>query len=240
MSRQEKKKLGKSVYLFILILIALLLPNCGGEEDHIYPQKKLPYALDALEPVISKSAMAVHYYKHHAGYVKKTNQILKTTGLTMTSPAALLREINGNKNYQALFNVLAQSWNHAFYWECLKPDGGKIPHGALLEEINASFGSVEDFKKQFVSAAAAQFGSGWAWLVKKEDRLEILTTSNADTPVAHGIKPLFVVDVWEHAYYLDHQNRRKEFVQSVLDHLVNWHFVQEQLTAEPEEAVKKD
>ena len=239
MNNHMIKKIGKGVLLLMVILTGLLLTHCGGEEDHMYSQRELPYALDALEPVISKTAMALHYYKHHAGYVAKTNQLLKETGLTMTSPVTLLHEINGKENYKPLFNALAQAWNHAFYWECLKPGGGNIPEGKLLDKINLSFGNVAAFKQQFVSAAASQFGSGWVWLVKENDGLTILTTANADTPVAHGIKPILVVDVWEHAYYLDYKNRRKEFVQSVLDNLVNWAFVQEQLTSAEEPPLKK-
>ncbi|SLM28947.1 Manganese/iron superoxide dismutase [Desulfamplus magnetovallimortis] len=239
MNNHVRKKIVKGASLLMMIVICLFLPNCAGEEDNLYSQMKLPYALDALEPIISKKAMLLHYYKHHAGYVAKTNQILKEKGLTITSPIALLQEINGNENYKSLFNALAQAWNHSFYWQCLKPNSGNIPAGKLRDLINESFGNVAAFREQFVSAATSQFGSGWVWLVKENDRLAILTTGNADTPVAHGIKPLLVLDVWEHAYYLDYQNRRKEFVESVLDNLVNWAFVQEQLVSNEEGTLKK-
>lgn len=234
-----KKKIGKAASLLMVMLVGLLLTHCGGKEEQLYSQEKLPYALDALEPIISKKAMTVHYYKHHAGYVAKANQLLKEAGLSMTSPDRLLHEINGEENYKDLFNALAQAWNHAFYWECLKPHGGEIPNGVLLDMINRSFGNFEAFKKQFVSSAASQFGSGWVWLVNERGGLKIITTGNADTPVAHGITPILVVDVWEHAYYLDYKNRRKDFVQAVLENLVNWEFVQEQLISSGESVKKK-
>jgi Fe-Mn family superoxide dismutase len=134
----------------------------------------------------------------------------------------------GKKEYTAIFNNVAQAWNHAFFWKCLKPGGGTVG-GELADWIIKSFGSIDTFKQKFLEASKSQFGSGWTWLVLDGEKLKIVTTANADTPIAHGLKPVFTVDVWEHAYYLDYQNRRADFVENVLNHLVDWDFVASQL-----------
>ncbi len=219
-------------FMFVLPLIfsALFLCSCGSDkEENQFVHKPLPFELEALEPYISKETLYLHHGRHHAGYVTKTNQLLKKHDLTMKCPATLLKKISGKEKYQSLFNSLGQALNHRFFWECLKPGGGGTPPEKLLTKINESFGSFEAFKQAFLDASASQFGSGWVWLVKEGDKLEIMTTSNADTPVAHGKKPIFVVDVWEHAYYLDYQNKRTEFVKMVLEKLANWEFAQKKL-----------
>lgn len=211
--------------LFVMIGLALAVTQCskGGNDTQI-AQEPLPYAENALEPYVSAVTLRLHYGKHHAGYVDAANQLLKKSPFDGKAVADILRETAGKAEYASLFNHVAQAWNHDFFWKSLKPGGGGAPTGLLLEKIVASFGSLDAFKKAFVEAAKGQFGSGWVWLVQEGEALKIMATSNADTPIAHGLTPLFTVDVWEHAYYLDYQNRRAEFVQDVLDNLVNWEF----------------
>lgn len=193
----------------------------------------MPYALDALEPCISAQAMDLHYNKHYAGYVKKAIALTSGTACGGKTPEEVIRMTAGDAAVAGIFNNAAQAWNHAFYFKVLKPKGGGEPEGRLAEMIDDAFGSYDDFKEAFIKAASSQFGSGWAWLVLKDGQLAIFTGGNADTPIAHDMLPLFCVDVWEHAYYLDYQNRRAEFVETVLDKLANWEFVASQL---PEDA----
>ncbi|MFN6884761.1 Fe-Mn family superoxide dismutase, partial [Proteus mirabilis] len=165
---------------------------------------KLPYALDALEPHISKETLEYHYGKHHQTYVTNLNNLVKGTDLENKSLEELIKTTEGG-----IFNNAAQVWNHTFYWNCLAPNAGGAPTGKIAEAINKAFGSFEEFKKQFNDAAAKNFGSGWTWLVKKADgSLAIVNTSNAATPVSGEDKPLLTVDVWEHAYYIDYRNAR--------------------------------
>ena len=134
----------------------------------------------------------------------------------------IVKETSGKPEYTAIFNNAAQAWNHDFFWKSMSPNGGGAPKGELAEKINRDFGSYDNFRQEFKNAATTQFGSGWAWLAEKDGKLQVVKTSNADTPLAHDMKPLVTVDVWEHAYYLDYQNRRADFVEAYLDHLVNW------------------
>ena len=184
----------------------------------------LPYAENGLEPYISARTLGFHYGKHHRGYVDNLNKLISGTPLAGLSLEKIVAETAGKPDKTAVFNNAAQVWNHDFFWRSMRPGGGGAPAGALKEAIEASFGSFEEFKKAFTAAGTGQFGSGWAWLVQDSGRLEIVATSNADTPAAHGQNALLTCDVWEHAYYLDYQNRRKDFVEVFLEHLANWEF----------------
>ncbi|MGD9788987.1 MAG: superoxide dismutase [Sulfuricellaceae bacterium] len=220
--------------LLACVFASLFLTQCGiGNEPAQFTKEPLPYALDALEPYISAQAMDLHYNKHYAGYVKKAIALTSGTACGGKTPEEVIRMTAGDAAVADIFNNAAQAWNHAFYFKALKPKGGGEPEGRLAEMIDGAFGSYDDFKEAFIKAASGQFGSGWAWLVLKDGQVAIFTSGNADTPIAHDMLPLFGVDVWEHAYYLDYQNRRAEFVETVLDKLANWEFVASQL---PEEA----
>jgi superoxide dismutase, Fe-Mn family len=212
------------------MVAALFLVQCGkGGGSAIFSQEALPYAQDALAPVISAETMGFHYDKHYASYVKKANALTGGAAFAGKTPEAVIEMTAGDSSRTAIFNNAAQAWNHAFFFKCLKPEGGGAPQGRLAEMIDAAFGSFDDFKTVFLTAAQDQFGSGWVWLVLDGDALAVVATANSDTPLAHGMTPLFTVDVWEHAYYLDYQNRRTDFVQGVVDKLANWEFVAEQL-----------
>jgi Fe-Mn family superoxide dismutase len=189
---------------------------------HVLP--KLPWDEAALEPHISARTIGFHYGKHHAGYLSKLNAALEGSPDADKSLEELIQ--SGDKKY---FNNAAQVWNHTFYWNSMKPKGGGKPKGKLAGLIDASFGGYDAFKEKFTAAANGQFGSGWAWLVKKGDKLEIETTANADTPIAHGRQPLMTCDVWEHAYYLDYQNKRPDYTSVFVDQLVNWDFAESNL-----------
>jgi Fe-Mn family superoxide dismutase len=221
--------LSKGMCLLGAIGLALLFVGCGksGAKQTIR-QEPLGYKMDALKPYISEQTMRVHYGKHYIGYVNKANQLLKGSAFEGKTADEIIALTAGKKEYAAVFNNVAQAVNHAFFWKCLKPGGGTVNHEAA-DRIVKSFGSFDKFKQQFLEAANSVFGSGWTWLVLDKETLRIVTTANADTPIAHGLKPLFTVDVWEHAYYLDYQNRRAEYVQNVLNHLINWDFIASQL-----------
>ena len=221
--------LPKGVCLLGVIGLALLLIGCGkADEKPSIALEPLPYKMDALKPYISDQTLRVHYGKHYTGYVDKANQLLKGEGFEDKTAEEIIVLTSGKEEYAAIFNNVAQAWNHAFFWKCLKPGGGRIS-GKLADLIIKSFGSFDTFKQNFLDAANSQFGSGWTWLVLDGEKLKIITTANADTPIAHELKPLFTVDVWEHAYYLDYQNRRADFVKNLLNHLADWDFVAFQL-----------
>jgi Fe-Mn family superoxide dismutase len=193
---------------------------------------KLPYAEDALAPVISAKTISFHYGKHHATYVKTLNELTAGTAYEGLSLDEIVVRAATDKDAAAkkIFNNAAQAWNHDFYWHSMTPKGG-APTGKIKDALEKSFGDLDAFKKAFSQAAVGQFGSGWAWLLKgKDGALKIETTSNADTPIAHGGTPLLVADVWEHAYYLDYQNRRPDHIAAWLDKLVNWQFAEEKLS----------
>lgn len=185
----------------------------------------LPYAKAALEPHISARTLDFHHGKHHKGYVDKANAAIEGTDLAGKSLETIVKAVAEDPDRKGLFNNAAQAWNHAFFWQCMKPAGGGKPSGRLAERIEADFGGYLQFAAAFKNAGATLFGSGWVWLTLKGGKLNILQGANADTPIIHGEKPLLVVDVWEHAYYLDYQNRRADYLQAFLDHLVNWDFV---------------
>lgn len=228
----------RSSVLAICAFAALFMIQCGGGGDSdIFVKEPLPYNQDALAPTISADTMGFHYDKHYTGYVKKANALTKGMGYAGKTAEAVIQMTVGDASEAAVFNNAAQAWNHAYFFKCLKPEGGGAPEGLLAEMIDTTFGSFVDFKEVFLTAAKDQFGSGWVWLVLEEGKLAVVTGANADTPLAHGLTPLFTVDVWEHAYYLDYQNRRVDFVKAVLDNLANWDFVADQLEkAQPPKA----
>lgn len=189
------------------------------------PYPDLPYPKDALEPHISARTFEFHYGKHHKAYVDNANKMLEGSELAGKDLVTIIQAAAKDPAKKGLFNNTAQAWNHAFFWQCMKKGGGGKPGGRIAERITADFGSCEKFAEAFKNSGATLFGSGWAWLVEKGGKLEIMQGANAETPVAQGIKPLLVVDVWEHAYYLDYQNRRPDFLQAFIDHLINWDFV---------------
>jgi len=185
----------------------------------------LPYAEDALEPYYSARTISFHHGKHHKAYVDNLNKLTAGTELESKPLEEIILLAAGDATKAGMFNNAAQIWNHTFFWHCMKPGGGGKPAGKLAKDIDAAFGSYEKFAELFKAAAVGRFGSGWAWLVLEGGELKIVSTPNAETPLAKGQKALLTVDVWEHAYYLDYQNRRPDFVQAFLDHLVNWDFV---------------
>ena len=180
----------------------------------------LPYAQDALEPTISAETLEYHYGKHHQTYVTNLNNLIAGTELENASLEEIIKQAE-----DGLFNNAAQVWNHTFYWNCLSPNGGGEPSGALAEAINTTFGSFAEFKEKFSTSAATNFGSGWTWLVKNGDgSIAIVNTSNAGCPLTEGQTPLLTVDVWEHAYYIDYRNARPKYLQEIWG-LINWDFV---------------
>ena len=189
----------------------------------------LPYKDDALDPVISARTISFHYGKHHKGYVDNLNKLVAGTKFANLPLEKIIAETTGKADKTAIFNNAAQAWNHAFYWRSLSPKGGGEPPAILKQKIEASFGSFDACKKELATMAMAQFGSGWAWLVLDGDKIRMVKTGNADTPMTTGIKPLLTIDVWEHAYYLDYQNQRAVYVDAVLDKLINWDFAAENL-----------
>ena len=214
------------------VMLLSVLSVTGMAADSSTPPpfqlQPLPYAPDALEPYISARTMSFHYGKHHQAYVDNLNKLIAGTPLAGQPLEKIITENAGIADKTAVFNNAAQVWNHNFFWQSMKPGGSK-PGERLLKQIEKSFGSLDEFKKIFTAAAVAQFGSGWVWLVQDGDKLIVVKTSNADTPPAHGQTALLTCDVWEHAYYLDYQNRRKDFVEVFLNHLANWEFADSQL-----------
>lgn len=186
---------------------------------------ELPYEKDALAPYISANTLEFHQGKHHKTYVDNLNKLIAGTDLEAKSLEEIIKIAAKDPAKAGIFNNAAQSWNHSFYWKCLKPQGGGAPTGAIAAKINATFGSHDKFVEELKNAGATQFGSGWAWLVLDGSDLKITKTPNADTPLAHGQKALLTIDVWEHAYYLDYQNRRPDYLAAVIQNLINWDFV---------------
>jgi len=200
----------------------------------------LPYALDALEPYLSRNTLATHHGRHHAAYVEKTRRLVQHTPLKTASLEQIVRTSQQQAN-QALFNAAAQAWNHAFFWKSMRPGGGGEVHGRAAQLIEESFGGQRAFGQEFVTVAGDQFGSGWAWLVLDGNRLRITATSNAATPLTSSQLPLLVIDVWEHAYYLDYQHRRLDYIAAFLGQLVDWDFVNHNLRSiETDRAVGDD
>ncbi len=189
----------------------------------------LPYEEDALEPHISSKTLAFHYGKHHNTYVTNLNKLIEGTDLAGESLDDIIKKTVNDADKAGIFNNAAQVWNHTFYWQSMKPGGVGLPTGHIADKINSDFGGYDNLIKEFKNAGLTQFGSGWAWLVLTNDKLEIMKTSNADTPIAHGLKPLMTVDVWEHAYYLDYQNKRGDYLDAFIKNLINWEFVNSNL-----------
>lgn len=209
---------------------ALVLPRiavAGKALPHNLPP--LPYPEQALAPVISSTTLGFHYGKHHKGYVDKLNQLLEKDPLGDLPLEELIRAVAGKPDKALIFNNAAQVWNHNFYWRSLKPGAGGLPTGKLKERIESELGGIDKLRQELAQAAATQFGSGWVWLVEDEGKLKVHKTGNAETPLAQGKKPLLTIDVWEHAYYLDYQNRRADYVSAVIDKLLNWDFAAQQL-----------
>ncbi len=189
----------------------------------------LPYAEDALDPVISARTVGIHYGKHHKTYVNNLNNLIADTGLADLSLQEIITKTAGQASKAGIFNNSAQIWNHTFYWNSLSQKGGGEPPLILKQKIESSFGDLDSCKKELATAAMTQFGSGWAWLVMNGDKLEVAKTANAESPLSMGVKPLLVIDVWEHAYYLDYENRRIEYVNAVIEKLINWGFAEDNL-----------
>jgi Fe-Mn family superoxide dismutase len=189
----------------------------------------LPYPENALEPIISAKTIGVHYGKHHNGYVVNTTNLIAGSEFADAPLEKIIAATAGKADKAGIFNNAAQVWNHTFYWKSLTPKGGGKPPAALAQKIDASFGSLDACLKEFTAAAVTQFASGWAWLVKEGDKLKVVKTPNAETPLTQGLTPLLTIDVWEHAYYLDYQNRRADYVAAVLEKLINWEFAAENL-----------
>lgn len=189
-----------------------------------YVLAPLPYSDTALQPVISSNTLSFHYGKHHKTYVDNLNNLLANSDLAGQSLEQIIKATAGKADKAAVFNNAAQVWNHMFYWHSLKSSGGGEPSATLKQKIEASFGSLENCKKEFAQAALTQFGSGWAWLVQDGDKIALVKTGNAETPLTKDVRPLLTIDVWEHAYYLDYQNRRADYANAILDKLINWDF----------------
>jgi Fe-Mn family superoxide dismutase len=189
----------------------------------------LPYAENALDPVISARTIGIHYGKHHKTYVDNLNKLITDTELAGLTLQEIISKTAGQANKAGVFNNAAQIWNHTFYWNSLSQEGGGEPPLILKQKIENSFGDLDSCKKELAAAAMTQFGSGWAWLVMNGDKLEVTKTANAESPLSKGIKPLLVIDVWEHAYYLDYENRRVDYVNAVIEKLINWGFAEDNL-----------
>lgn len=199
-----------------------------------YELAPLPYDYKALEPYISSNTLEFHHDKHHAAYVTNYNKLAQEQGLADKSIEEVIKQTyNGDasKAQSGIFNNAAQAWNHTFYWNSMKPSGGGEPTGALADKIKADFGSLDALKEQFITAGTTQFGSGWAWLVLDNGTLKVTKTPDGVNPLAQGQTPLLTMDVWEHAYYLDYQNRRPDYEKAFFEHLVNWDFVAQNLAA---------
>ncbi|MEI6609904.1 MAG: superoxide dismutase [Deltaproteobacteria bacterium] len=185
----------------------------------------LPYQKDELAPYISANTLDFHYGKHHKTYVDNLGKLITGSDLADKPLEEIIKIAAKDTAKAGIFNNAAQVWNHSFYWQCLKKKSGGEPRGAIAAKINSTWGSYEKFVEEFKNAGITQFGSGWAWLVLEGSQLKITKTANADTPLAHGQKALLTIDVWEHAYYLDYQNKRADYLAAVIQNLINWDFV---------------
>ena len=206
-------------------------PPAGAAAAGPFSLPALPYADNALDPVISANTLGFHHGKHHRAYVDNLNKAVAGTPYAQMSLEKIIAATYGAADKLAVYNNAAQHWNHSFYWRSLRPQGGGEPPAALRARIEAAFGSVAACQKELLNAATGQFGSGWAWLVQDGGKLAVTKTGNADSPLVKGQRPLLAIDVWEHAYYLDYQNRRADHVNAVLDKLINWGFAADNLSA---------
>jgi Fe-Mn family superoxide dismutase len=203
--------------------------NTAAVVSHSIPLPPLPFDQGALAPVISANTLNFHYGKHHKTYVDTLNELIVGTEFADMTLEKIIKSTSRQPEHSAIFNDAAQAWNHTFYWNSLKPKGGGEPPAALKRRMEESFGGVDQCKKELSKAAVAQFGSGWAWLVQDGDKLKIVKTPDARTPLIDGPRPLLTIDVWEHAYYLDYQNRRADYVNALIEKLANWGFAAENL-----------
>jgi len=225
------KRTRRLVPLMVLGIITIASVKTFAAVSPNFTLPPLPYAEDALDPYISKNTLFYHYTKHHLGYAQKLNDMAKTHNLIGLSLEEMIKKTYNNPELTSVFNAAAQTWNHSFYWASMKKNGGGLPAGAIKDLIDKTFGSFEAFKKQFMEAGTNLLGSGWVWLVQDKDKtLRIVATGNADLPLVHDQTPLLTCDIWEHAYYLDYQNRRRDYVEVFLDHLVNWDFANQNLS----------
>jgi len=203
--------------------------NKANQASFPFKLPELPFESNDLEPNMSARTLSFHHGKHHAAYVNNLNTLLEQSDLQKKSLEDLISLTHNDKGNTGIFNNAAQVWNHSFFWHCLSPNGGGKPKGRILDLIDDSFASFEKFKEEFKKSATTQFGSGWAWLLEKDRKLSIVKTANAETPITEGYKAILTCDVWEHAYYLDFQNKRPDYVDTFLDKLVNWEFAESNL-----------
>lgn len=191
--------------------------------------KKLPYSSKDLEPYISYKTVRYHYGKHHKGYIEKTNKLIKGTNLEKLSLEEIIKKTSKDIYKQDIFNNASQSFNHDFFWKSMSKNGGGKPNDKILELLTENYKNLNEFKKKFTEIAMARFGSGWVWLILENKSIKITSTLNGDTPIAHKQKPLITLDLWEHSYYLDYQNKRLDYVKNFLNHLINWKFLEKNL-----------
>jgi Fe-Mn family superoxide dismutase len=210
-------------------LTAAGFPTIVRSQTPMFTLPPLPYADTALAPVISANTLGFHYGKHHKTYVDNLNNLVKGTANEGAALEKIIADAAGKADQAAVFNNAAQIWNHTFYWNSLKPNGGGKPAGKLAAMIDSDLGGFDAFKKEFAATTISQFGSGWGWLVVDGGKLKIVKTGNAEVPFTKGQKPLLTIDVWEHAYYLDYQNKRADYVNALIDKLLNWDFAAENL-----------
>lgn len=223
---------GSAVAAVVLGPIPLLANTLKNEVSMTFTLPELPYAKNALEPHITANTLDFHHGKHHNAYVTNLNKLLEGSDLTKASLEEIILKTAGDSAKVGIFNNAAQVWNHTFYWHSMKPAGGGKPSGALADAIASDFGSYDAFVEAFKNAGATQFGSGWAWLVLgKDGKLAVKKTPNAEVPLTQGDVPLLTMDVWEHAYYLDYQNKRPDYISTFMDKLVNWDFAAENFNA---------
>jgi superoxide dismutase, Fe-Mn family len=208
----------------------MALPQTKSAAEGHFTLPKLPYPENALEPAISARTLSFHYGKHHATYVKTLNELTEGTDWADMPLEEVVKRAAKDAGAKKIFNNAGQAWNHGFYWQSMKPHGGGAPGGKLKAAIERDFGGFKEFSEKFKKAATEEFGSGWAWLVAGGGgKLKILVTADADNPIADGEKPLITIDLWEHAYYLDYQNKRPDYIAAWLDKLANWSFAEKNL-----------
>lgn len=229
---QSAIALGTVAALAPRALLAKTIPHTNqGDTSMSITLPDLPYAKDALAPHISEETMNFHYGKHHQAYVTNLNGLIENTEFAGKSLEDIISMTGKNTEKQGIFNNAAQVWNHTFYWNSMKPAGGGKPSGKIAEKIESDLGGYDAFRKKFTEAAKTQFGSGWAWLVLDNGKLKIEKTPNAYTPILDDKTAILTIDVWEHAYYLDYQNKRPDYIETFLDHLINWDFAEKNLLA---------
>jgi superoxide dismutase, Fe-Mn family len=230
MSRRDMLSVAGQAALMAAVPISMKVAS-AADASGAFTLPPLPYAENALDPVISANTMSFHYGKHHKAYVDNLNKAIAGTEFAGQSLEQIIAATYGKPERTGIYNNAAQDWNHTFYWKSLKPGGGGDPPAALKQKLEAAFGSLDAFRKELATAATTQFGSGWAWLVLDGGKLAVQKTGNADSPLVLGKKPLLTIDVWEHAYYLDYQNRRPDYASGVIDKLLNWDFAAENLAS---------